>query len=372
MKRFLVPFLFAFSVAVSVNGQIHMGLVPSSPYGSPGSRNLSINLKFTNGGTDYSGQTMVGYFFILKTPISCGAVSLTGFTGGSGLSGAVVFPASGSGSSATHNYTMVELNVAGTAPSTWKYPNEVNLVNFTINLPDGCLVELAPDGDPTADALIDARLADPGIHTILYGSDINMNGVPTVVSYYTPSHVLPVIFSSYDVKCTEKGAMVVWSTSSEQNSSKFEIQRSSNGSDWQTIGSVAAAGNSSTIRNYQYQDINGGGIAQYRIRQVDIDGRFIYTAIKLANCRNASQTDVVLYPVPANDRLNVAIKSDKDIRTELRVIDMAGRLIKVTQAQINRGNTNITLPVRDLPNGQYVLVSTDPSVKINNKFTVVH
>jgi Secretion system C-terminal sorting domain len=180
---------------------------------------------------------------------------------------------------------------------------------------------------------------------------------------------LPVTFSNYDVKCTDKGAILTWATSTEQNSDKFEIQRSTNGTDWTTIGAVPAAGNSNSSRSYQYLDLNSG-VAVYRIRQVDLDGRFIYTATRQTNCK-ASQFDVVLYPVPAKDNLSVVIRSDKSVRTDLQIVDMKGTVLRRIPTQINNGNTNINIVVTELPAGQYLLRSADPAITINKKFTII-
>ena len=188
--------------------------------------------------------------------------------------------------------------------------------------------------------------------------------VPTVGNV-----TLPVQLTNYDVKCNDKGALIKWSTATEQNSDRFEIQRSTNGNDWVTVDNVAAAGNSSSDKNYQYLDIYGG-TAFYRIRQVDVDGRFTYTAIKTTNCK-AGQFDVTLYPVPAKDKLNIVVQSDKELKTDLQVLDMTGKIVQRTIIQINKGNNNIVLDINNLPGGQYLLVSSDPAVLINKKFTIV-
>lgn len=180
---------------------------------------------------------------------------------------------------------------------------------------------------------------------------------------------LPVLFTKYDVKCNDKGAVLTWSTATEQNSNRFEIQRSTNGTDWVTIDNVAAAGNSDVVRNYQYVDLNGGA-AFYRIRQVDNDGRFVYTAVKGTNCK-VGQFDVTLYPVPTRDKLNVVIKSDKAVRTDLQVVDVSGRIVNRTTTQVNKGNNNFVLNLEHLPAGQYMLVSSDPAITINKKFTII-
>ena len=198
----------------------------------------------------------------------------------------------------------------------------------------------------------------------------NNGGSYGVYSYLNLDNVtLPVQFTGFDVQCNDKGARLSWGTASEQNSEKFEIQRSKNGVDWIVIDNVAAAGNSDVQRNYQYLDLNGG-TAFYRIRQVDKDGKFIYTAIKRTDC-NINQMGITLYPVPASDRLTVVIKSDKAVRTDLQVVDINGRMVSRTVTQINQGNNNIVLDVTRLPAGQYMLTSSDPSIIINRKFTVL-
>jgi Secretion system C-terminal sorting domain len=199
-------------------------------------------------------------------------------------------------------------------------------------------------------------------------------GTFTSFARYTPPiavglGTVPVTFSNFDAKCNDKGAAITWTTASESNSQKFEIQRSTNSIDWITIDAVAAAGNSTTAKSYQYLDLTGGA-AFYRIRQVDIDGRFTYTLIKQTNCR-AGQFDVVLYPVPAKDNLTVVIKSSQSVKTELQIMDMSGRTIRRVPTQINNGNNTVNLNISTIPSGQYMLVSSDPAIEINKKFTII-
>lgn len=179
---------------------------------------------------------------------------------------------------------------------------------------------------------------------------------------------LPVTFINFDARCHEKGAMITWSTASEQNSKNFEIQRSEDGTNWRAIGTVQAAGNSSNVRNYNYLDLEGGA-AMYRIRQTDLDGRSTLTAVRRTDCQT-SDFNVVLYPVPTRDNLTVVIRSDKDFKTDLQIIDMKGSIIRRIPTQINKGNNTINLVVAELPAGQYMLRSADAAGVVNKKFTV--
>jgi hypothetical protein len=162
--------------------------------------------------------------------------------------------------------------------------------------------------------------------------------------------------------------LLTWGTATEQNTSKYEIQRSKDGANWVAIDNVAAAGNSTSDRSYQYLDLQGGS-AFYRIRQVDADGKSVYTDIKRTSCESKNFT-VVLYPVPAKENLTVVIKSDKAVRTELQIMDINGKLLRRIPTQINSGSNNISLNVKDLAAGQYLLTSSDPELPINKKFVV--
>jgi Secretion system C-terminal sorting domain len=180
---------------------------------------------------------------------------------------------------------------------------------------------------------------------------------------------VPVTFTSFDAKCSDKGIFISWSTATEQNSDRFDVERSDNGVDWYKIGAVAAAGNSNANRTYQYLDLKGGS-AYYRLRQVDLDGRFMTTNVKRTACKSG-ELDVVIYPVPAKDNLTVVIKSDKAIKTDLRIVDMAGKVVRIIPTQINSGNNTINLNVSQLASGQYILGSSDPTLQLNNKFTIL-
>lgn len=210
--------------------------------------------------------------------------------------------------------------------------------------------------------------------TMFYGTGgaVAQNNQPPDGDDWVPtaSNVsLPVVFSKYNVQCNDKGTLVTWTTASERNSSNFEIQRSTNGIDWEIVGSVNAAGESDIERNYQYLDISGNGQLFYRVKQVDRDGRFVYTSIRRMTC-GGKNLDVVIFPVPAKDVLNVVIKSDKAITTDVQIVDASGRQVQKVMKNLASGNNSFTLDVSRLPAGQYLLTSSYPDIQINKKFVV--
>jgi hypothetical protein len=185
-----------------------------------------------------------------------------------------------------------------------------------------------------------------------------------------PSALLPVKFAAFRALCADNAAILSWSTGFEQNSNRFEIQKSTDGINWTVIGTVAAANNSAAQQNYQYLDGKGNGAAYYRIREVDNDGQYSYTSVERTNC-NENQFRVDVYPVPAKDNLTVSINSDKELKTNLQIIDATGRMVKTITAQINKGKNNIHLDISSLSQGQYFIISNEPSKIVNKKFTVI-
>jgi hypothetical protein len=69
-----------------------------------------------------------------------------------------------------------------------------------------------------------------------------------------------------------------WQTVTESNNKQFEIERSSNGSSFTTIGIVSGAGNNSSIKNYSFNDAASlVGTNYYRLKQIEYDGKFEYS-----------------------------------------------------------------------------------------------
>ncbi len=178
---------------------------------------------------------------------------------------------------------------------------------------------------------------------------------------------LPVTFTNYTVLCTDRGTRVNWTTANEVGASHFEIQKSDNGVVWNTIGNVGAT-NSNTTKSYQFVD-GAGGAAYYRLRQVDVNGNFTYTAVVRTSC-GTKQFNVILHPVPASHNLFVKIYSERTAQTDLQVFDIQGRIVKRIPTTINNGNNSYTINVSDLAAGEYILRSADPSIEINKKFII--
>ncbi|MCB0508283.1 MAG: T9SS type A sorting domain-containing protein [Bacteroidetes bacterium] len=107
-----------------------------------------------------------------------------------------------------------------------------------------------------------------------------------------------------------------WTTASEHNNDYFEVQRSTDGTNWITLGTVDGNGNSAYTHNYTYNDEHPeSGINYYRLKQVDFDGAFKYTFVVEATFDlqeyKANDNQYVVYPNPTSDV--VWVKSDNTV-----------------------------------------------------------
>mgnify|MGYP003597335677 CR=1 FL=1 len=119
------------------------------------------------------------------------------------------------------------------------------------------------------------------------------------------SSTLPVTFAGFNGRLQGNNVLLDWTTSTEINSSHFEIERSTDGNRFITIGRKTAAGNSSTRQDYSFTDPSlPEGIYFYRLKQVDNDGRFKYSAVIRLRVRTGAE--LVLMPNPARQHLQIS------------------------------------------------------------------
>jgi len=163
---------------------------------------------------------------------------------------------------------------------------------------------------------------------------------------------LPVTLLSFTGEPLGDRNRLEWSTAGEEDAASFDIERSSDGRTFSAIGNLAAAGTTSSIRQYQFYDrapIEGANY--YRLKQNDRDGRFDYSQVILI--RRSALVTVSIFPNPAKRELQIRLNGPAgNDPVKADIIDMQGRVV-VTQQQ-PRDNT-MTIPVASLPAGLYLV-----------------
>lgn len=148
---------------------------------------------------------------------------------------------------------------------------------------------------------------------------------------------------------------LTWATASEKNSSHFIVERSTDNLDFVPIGRVAAAGNSQYRIDYAFTDPQPmGGVNYYRLRLIDLDGS-TDVSNTIAVMFTGNGTQVVVWPNPAQEQLNIAISLPAEGKVTLRVLDALGRVILVEHAAADHGENTLKLDTRALSPGSYAV-----------------
>jgi pectate lyase len=141
--------------------------------------------------------------------------------------------------------------------------------------------------------------------------------------------VLPVEMTSFTAILQGTSAILKWTTATEVNNSGFEIQRRAEGSSaWAKVGFVTGAGTSNSPKEYTYQDANlAPGVYVYRIKQIDNDGTFKYSASTQVDAGVAPNKFELLsnYPNPFNPSTEIRFSLPEDGFASLKVYNMLGQ-----------------------------------------------
>jgi hypothetical protein len=168
--------------------------------------------------------------------------------------------------------------------------------------------------------------------------------------------ILPVKFSSFNLARQQSDVLVQWATAQEMNSKSFIIERSSDGTNWTTVATISAAGQSNTLLDYSYTDRNvNGTIFYYRIKEVDIDNSFSYTSVKSIKMDNSS-VDVKVIPASGNT-LYVNFSQQVKSNVTMRLISMSGQV--VSQQMVSNPIGQVNFSTSNHSTGIYVLSVTD-------------
>jgi hypothetical protein len=171
----------------------------------------------------------------------------------------------------------------------------------------------------------------------------------------TANNPLPVKLTSFTVECLDGSARISWVTAQEQNSSRFDVEKSVDGIQWQTIGSMAAAGNSALPKNYSYVDgSTTSGTAFYRVAEFDIDGMATYSTTAAANCTIADN-DAHIYPNPVKDILWVTLNTPVASVMKIEIYNAGGAKSQTQNAALIVGDNRIGIDMKGLTPGLYFL-----------------
>jgi hypothetical protein len=178
-----------------------------------------------------------------------------------------------------------------------------------------------------------------------------------------PAAALPVKLISFDGAAKDNAVILNWLTEEEINNSHFEVERSFNAKDFTNIAIVLDGIANGTKTAYAMKDasplLSGKSIVYYRLKQVDLDGKFTYSNVLPVRLKNAAGVTMQVSPNPFVDRLITRFNSEEKGTGEIRIMSLSGKTVSTKAISINKGFNNIQLDgLSALPSGAYAATLT--------------
>ncbi|MBB4079252.1 hypothetical protein GGR28_001872 [Lewinella aquimaris] len=256
--------------------------------------------------------------------------------------------------------------------------------SYTMAL-DGVLVAeqeifpLSPNEWVYQDDLPTINITTPGIHT--FSVYMREDGTPLdhIVISSSPAfnaQTMPIELLSFTGQAAADHNALEWSSIYEDNTATHLVQRSETGHDgWQTLGRVAAAGNSNTRIDYSFEDRQAPSLAYYRIVTVDLDeSESISSMVSIVrNTTRRQMATVSVYPNPATEYANLSFEHPTGGDIELRIATLSGRTVATKRSVAAAGTNRETIMLDRLPAGTYVITgSLGGGVTIAERLVVQH
>ncbi len=179
---------------------------------------------------------------------------------------------------------------------------------------------------------------------------------------------MPVSLTYFNGRYTNGQVALDWQTQQESNNDRFEVYKSSNGQDFTMIGSVKGAGNSSTVENYSFTDIQTGNsqYVYYRLRQVDIDGKSVNS--KIVRVLIGAKASIEVYPNPFSSYFTASFSANKTANATMIIRNSIGQPVMQRTFEAVKGNNSININnLSSLKTGIYFVTISNEDIHYNIK-----
>ncbi|MCU0342454.1 MAG: T9SS type A sorting domain-containing protein [Ignavibacterium sp.] len=223
----------------------------------------------------------------------------------------------------------------------------------------------------TGTPLLGKGLAIPGVTTDIDGE--TRDSIPEIGADEFPG-IIPVELVSFNVALEQNKVVLNWQTATELNSSHFEVERKSEGSDWSSIGRVNASGYSTSKVDYRFVDENLiGNKLSYRLKLVDLDGSFTYSQeVEINSSLPTSFSLSQNYPNPFNPTTKINFTVPFDSKVTISVYSITGEMVmELVNDNVSAGSYSVDFDGSNLASGMYIYKMTAGNFTQTNKMMLM-
>ena len=202
-----------------------------------------------------------------------------------------------------------------------------------------------------------------GIRNVLSGAEVTSGPFYMGISGTQP---VPVTLMYFKGEQRQQKNILRWRTSAESNFSHFELQHSTNGTDFETLAKVAP--HTPKGNEYTYADeMPFAGNNFYRLNMVDRDGKSEMSSTVKLLAEQGKDLEIALSPVPVIDKLLASFSGMYTENAQIKIIDMSGKIWR--KQKVSHGSTFISVNCQGMPPGVYTFVYSDENNTFRKTFS---
>ncbi|MFT5724011.1 MAG: hypothetical protein ACI9JN_001128, partial [Bacteroidia bacterium] len=245
-------------------------------------------------------------------------------------------------------YTNAEL--AGWKTATGEFAKDVQMFKTTGAIASSTVAQGTVPTSPTTDSAFN------GSDLCIIGTFSNgFSGIGGGGGAGGGGGPLPVTLLDFQGNRQSDQVELTWSTASEINNERFDIQRSVDGFPFETIGTMMGAGNSNNVLNYRFEDITEivqeSNTLCYKLKQIDYDGAYELSKTVCLESKH-SRPDIVVGPNPFSNYVEVNINPWVSNAYSVEVVNLNGAVVYV-QSDMRDGRN--VLDLKHLKSGIYFI-----------------
>lgn len=355
---------------VVATGQLASSVpVPSSFYYHSGNT-------VTHGSTDNRGYLIKNPSGVIVDAVVYGTYT---FPTLSGITSSDWTGSTTSTSSAGNRLTGVDNNTSSNWVNSTIVPQDPNVLNAGVPVPTPASMAgfnwyfLSSPIDTNARIKVGPYVT-PGIYRYV-AEYVNSCGTFYDTVTITATSTVPVTLTSFDAVKNNNDVMLNWITASEINNDYFEVQRSIDGVNYETIGKVEGNATTSSVSSYAFNDKNvlaefsSVSAFFYRLKQVDFDGTTDYSKTIRVSNNTLIANNIEVYPNPNNGAFNISVPANEQSTVQLTVVDITGRVVEKKIQTLQQGNNVLDLNL-SLSKGIYMILVQQKGLSVSKKFVV--
>jgi len=198
------------------------------------------------------------------------------------------------------------------------------------------------------------------MNVVRYFGDANVGvsgGVGGVILKSALPPVVPVELTSFTAASLNGTVTLNWTTATEVNNRGFEVERSSDNTNYSVVGFINGNGTTTETQNYSFVDKNlAQGTYYYRLRQIDFNGQFEYSNVAEAIVSAPIEFSLNQnYPNPFNPSTKIAYSVPVAGNVKLAVYNLLGQEVStLVDGFKEAGNYELNFDASNLTSGTYI------------------